>query len=100
MSLKNIEAWCEVECAKYIHSRLETPLRERIYPETILVLLYKKHEYEVFKINVAQNEDPSFPKKSITMEENLFPSQLEFLNKLGLNLGVEFLFKIIELEQE
>lgn len=100
MGNKNCEEWCEVDCAKFIHSKLDDGIRLTLHPETILVLLYKKHEHEIQRINVLQNMPDSQEKNDFTIEKRLFPSQLEFLAKLGIESNVAFLNKVIELEGE
>lgn len=100
MEKRNFEEWCEVDCAKFIHSKLEEAIRLKLYPETILILLYKKHEHESLRINIAQNMPESDELKDFTIEKRLFPQQQEFLNKLGLKTDSTFLSRIIELEQE
>jgi len=100
MEKRNFEEWCEVDCAKFIHSKLDESLRLKLYPETILILLYKKHEHEGLRVNLAQNMPESAELRDFTIEKRLFPHQQEFLNKLGLKTDEAFLNRIIELEQE
>jgi hypothetical protein len=100
MEKRNFEEWCEVDCAKYIHSKLEESTRLKLYPETIIILLYKKHEHEVLHIDLAQSMPESAELTEFTIEKRLFPHQKEFLNKLGLETNEAFLNRIIELEQE
>lgn len=100
MGKRNFEEWCEVDCAKYIHSKLEESTRFKLYPETILILLYKKHEHEALRINASQNLPEIYDPNDFSNEKRLFPIMFEFLSKLGLETDIAFLNKIIELEQE
>ncbi len=99
MRKKNLEEWCEVDCCKYIHSKLDIRFHLKLHPETILILLYKKHEHEALRINASQNMPEIYGPNDFT-NEKLFPILFGFLNKLGIESDIAFLNRIIELEQE
>lgn len=100
MKKRNYLDWCEVENAKYIHTNLPENIKNNLNTETILLLLHKQHHFKTSRwVTDDDMEKANLAAFLSDVGNNLYPSLIEFLHKLEINLtseNLDLIFKVSE----